>query len=192
MSISEVVLIAVTFVLVCITGWYAWETRLIVKNMERDREAMHRPFLSFQVISWDAATLKLRIQNVGGGPAFGIEGKIESRTKDGVDSFLWTYPFLGANKYEEFGFPAPEGSKAEDRFRFEKISESIFDVRAIFKYSASSGRVYELNDSIPIAKVTKDWVDSKMLVTADHPDRIMPRIAKTMEEIQKDLKEFHR
>ena len=192
MTTGEFVLVAVTFILVCITAWYAWETRLIVKNMERDREASHRPLLSFQVVPWDGVNLKLRIQNVGGGPAFGIEGKIEAGTKHGVDSFPWSYPFLGVDKYEEFGFPMPEGTSTQDRFSFEKIRERISVVRAIFKYSAVNEQAYELNDSIPIAKVTKDWVDSKMLVTADHPDRIMPRIAKFLEEIIKELKKSYR
>lgn len=188
MNAGDWVQIIVTVILVVITGWYAWETRCIVKNMEKDREEMHRPVLTFQLISWEASLLKLRIQNVGSGVAVDIDGKIESKTKSGLASFPWSYPLLCAGQYEEFGFPMTEGGNIEDRFRLQKIRENVIEVGATFKYKSTSGADYELNDGIQIKKVTDDWVASRMLVTQDHPDRIMPRIAKTLEGIKEALR----
>lgn len=179
--------VAVTVVLVGITGWYAWETRRIVRNMEQDREQMHRPVLTLQLIAWQANLLKLRVQNVGSGAAVDVEGTIESKTKAGVVSFPWSYPLLCAGHYEEFGFPMPQGAN-EDRFNFKKIMENVVEVRAKFMYKSTAGAVYQLNDLIPIQKITNDWMTSRMLVTQDHPDRIMPRIAKTLEDIEKELR----
>ncbi len=191
MNAGDWIQIAVTIMLAGITGWYAWETRRIVRNMEKDREEMHRPVLAFELISWDASLLKLRIQNVGSGVAVDVRGTIESTTKSGSASFPWSYPLLCAGQYEEFGFPTPQGASNEDRFRFEKIRENVVEVQAKFKYRSTRGVDYQLNDSIPVQKVTNDWVTSRMLVTQDHPDRIMPRIAKTLEGIEKELEKLH-
>lgn len=191
MSAGDWIQVSITVILVLITGWYAWETRRIVRNMEHDREEMHRPALSLQLISWQATALKLRIQNVGGGPALDIEGTIESRTKDGINLFSWSYPFLNVDKYEEFGLPMPKDSKTEDRFNFEKIRQNVLEVQAKLDYKSLGGVLYKLDKIIPVEKITEDWVNSKMLVTGDHPDRIMPRIAKTLEGIEKQIKELH-
>jgi hypothetical protein len=181
----------ITVVLVLITAWYAWETRRIVRNMENDREAMHRPVLAFQLVAWQAGFLKLKIQNVGNGVAVKIEGKIESDIKTGSASFPWSYTLLCANQYEEFGFPMPEGSSTNDRFKLDTIKEKVIQVKAEFAYESVTGKKYVLEDSLPIQKITQDWVASRMLITQDHPDRIMPRIAETLENIKKEMEKFH-
>ena len=123
--------------------------------------------------------------------ACNIEGTIESKTKSSPVSFPWSHPLLSAGKYEEFGFPVPESANHEGRFRLEKIRENIVEVHARFEYRSLRGENYKLDYSIPIEKITNDWVSSKMLVTQDHPDRIVPRIAKTLERIREELAKMH-
>jgi hypothetical protein len=177
-----------TVVLVIVTFLYVRETRQMVRNMEREREEMRRPVLTFQLIAWIATALKLRIQNVGSGVAKNIEGTIESRVKSsGSARFSWSCPSLSAGQYEEFGVPMPEGTRKGDCFTLKVIQESIIDVRAKFKYKSTMGLEYELDDTIPIEKVTDDWVKSGMLVTEDRPERIMPRIAKALQDIAAHL-----
>jgi hypothetical protein len=188
MNAGNWIQVAVTIILVGITVWYAWETRRIVKNMERDREELHRPLLTFQLISWQPRLLKLRIQNVGSGVAVQVEGEIKSILKDGAASIPWSYPLLAGGNFEEFGFPMPPGASHNDAFGLDSIKDKIVEVRAQFKYKSTNGKSYELNTSIHIQKITEDWLASKMLVTQDHPDRIMPRIAKTLEKIEEKLK----
>ncbi len=40
---------------------------------------------------------------------------------------------------------------------------------------------------IDIEPLSADWLDSRMLATADHPERLIPRIAKGIEDIAKVL-----
>lgn len=183
-------LVVPSVVLACLTAWYAWETRRIVKRMDKEREEMSRPILTLQIVPWQANALKLRIQNVGNGAAIGVEGAIETETKSGVASVPWSYPLLGPDKYEEFGFPLPPGGSDNDRFSFNAIKEKVVEVRAKFTYKSVSGAKYQLQAEVPIEKVTKDWEDSRMLVTQDHPERIPPRIAAALEDVAKKLGEL--
>jgi hypothetical protein len=192
MNIGDWIQLTITILLVGITGWYAWETRRIVRNMERDREEIHRPLLILQLISWEAHLLKLRIQNVGGGGAIGIEGKLESKNKEGSNVVSWSYPVLCSNQFEEFGFPVPEGGSKKDQFELESIKDRVVEIKADFIYKSTYGINYELKDSIPIQKVTQDWIESHMLATQDHPERIMPRIAKTLEKIEISLRNINK
>ncbi len=72
MTEASWVLVGVTIVLVLLTAWYATETHRTVKRMDREREETSRPVLTLQLIPWQPQLLKLRIQNVGNGPAVGV------------------------------------------------------------------------------------------------------------------------
>lgn len=178
-------LVGVTIVLVIVTAWYATENRRMVKRMDQEREELSRPVLTFQIIPWQPQLLKLRIQNVGNGPALQIKGTIESVRRSGSVNIPWSYPILAASKYEEFGFPTPSGASNEERFRLDEIRSNVIEIRAKFRYSSASGSQYELNDSIQIQQLTDDWSASRMMATQDHPERIMPRIAKALEDLAK-------
>ena len=124
----------------------------------------------------------MRIQNVGLGAAFGVVGKIEADTKSGIISTPWSYPVLGVDKYEEFGVPVSDNKR---EFDFNAIRLNVTKMGAKFTYKSISGVEYRLEDSIDVQKLAADWVVSQMLVTQDHPDRIMPRIAKAIEDLKK-------
>ena len=77
----------------------------------------------------------------------------------------------------------PPGATDNDRFSFNVIKEKVVEVKARFTYKSIYGVQYELKESIQIQKVTSDWVESRMLITQDHPERILPRIAKALENL---------
>ena len=181
-------LVGVTSVLAILTGWYAIEMRRTVNRMDRAREEVSRPVLAFQVIPWQPQLLNLRIQNVGGGPAVGVKGTIEARLKPGSANIPWSYPLLGAGKYEDFGFPAPPDSGTEERFGLHAIRAKVIEVRADFVYKSVAGCEYELKDSIQIQQLTDDWLASRMMVTQDHPERMWPRIAKALEDLVRNTR----
>jgi hypothetical protein len=114
-----------------------------------------------------------------------VKGTIEAILKSGSASIPWSYPLLAAGKYEEFGFPTPPGTSNEDRFRLDAIRSKVTEVRAKFAYKSVAGRQYELMDSIQIQDVTDDWIASRMMATNDHPERLLPRIAKALEDLVK-------
>ena len=96
----DTITIGLTVVLILITGWYAYETRRIVNRADQEREALTRPVLVFTLIPWTANNVKLRVENVGVGPALGITGTIGS-VVDGNDlTVSWQYPCLASGKFE--------------------------------------------------------------------------------------------
>jgi hypothetical protein len=83
MTEADWALVGVTAVLVLITFWYATETHRTVSRMDRQREEMSRPVLTFQLVPWQANLVKLRIQNVGSGPAIKVIGTVQTRCNKG-------------------------------------------------------------------------------------------------------------
>ena len=193
MEVATWALFVATIVLVFVGIWYTTETRRIVKRMDREREALTAPLLTLQIIPWGPQILKLRVQNLGSGPAINIRGHIRARTQQGSRSTPWSYPVLGPGHYEEFGFPeddtlAPEERVAGERFNLEAIRATYVEVQGDFTYKSSFGREYELDDVIDVQAVTEEWIESRMMATQDHPDRILPRIAKALEEISRQAR----
>lgn len=176
-------LVGVTIVLVILTGWYAVENHRMVKRMDREREEFSRPVLTLQLIPWKAKLLKIRIQNVGKGLAVGINGVIESVRKSELVSTPWSYPLLDNGKYEEFGFPVPPTASEKERHGLDEIRSEVIEVKAGFVYESVYGHKYEMKDCIDIQQITDDWIYSRMMTTEDHPERILPRIAKALDKI---------
>lgn len=187
MTEAEIAILVVTSVLVVVALWYAAETRRIVNRMDRQLEATTKPILVFSVIPWQARAVKLRIANAGPGPAHEIEGLVEASGDGAHEKFKWSYPVLMPGKYEEFGFPSAPGASSEERFRIDKITGRFSLVRADLSYSSGSGRKYSLQQSIDVSRLTSDWIESRMMATQDHPERLTPRIAKALESIASTL-----
>ena len=185
MTAETVPIVVLTGLLVLVTLWYATETRRMVSRLDRQQETVTRPVLTFQLIPWHAKVLKLRIENVGAGPAFDVQGTVEAFTSDGPDTFPWSYPLLGSGRYEEFGIPAPANASSQERFNLDAIRARVSALRAAFTYRSAAHRPYTLDTTINVTNVTQDWVDSQMMATEDHPDRLLPRIAKALEDIAK-------
>ncbi len=182
--------VGVTFVLALLTGWYAWATHQIVRRMDRQQEEMVRPWLTFEMVPWQPNLLKLRVGNVGPGSALNIKGEIRASLKNGESVAVpWSYHLLPPNKYEEFGFPMPADAPNDARFRLGEINKRVATTEAHFTYSSVSGYQYKLDDAIPVERITSDWINSRMLATEDHPDRLLPRIAKALEDLAKDARQ---
>ena len=184
LTLATWVLAVVTTVLAILTGWYAYSTHRIVRRMDREREEKSRPSLTFQLIPWEANMLKLRMQNLGPGPALKLKGTIETVLKNGSSASVnWSYPLLASEKYEEFGIPMPGDAGNTSAHEFNKIRQNVASARARFSYQSSSGRQYCLDETIDMASITEDWVTSRMMATEDHPDRVLPRIARALEKL---------
>jgi hypothetical protein len=150
--------------------------------MDKEREARERPVLAFHLVPWAPTLVKLRIQNVGLGPAFAISGAIEGESEGKLFSSPLIYSLLAPGKYEEFGFPAVDGD-AEGRFRTDKVRDRFESIRARFTYEAATGKNYKLDYIINVRDVTDSWVKARLMATEDHPERLMPRIAKALDKI---------
>jgi hypothetical protein len=129
----------------------------------------------------------LRVQNTGGGAAFNVDVSISAVVDGQKIEVPWKHGALQLAAYEEFGVPhPPEASQVS--FNIDWLREHVSDVRVQGNYQASTGKVYTINQPLHLREVTDSWIESRMLVTADHPDRLGPRIAKTLEDIRDALK----
>ena len=182
-------LVIVTAFLAVGAFWYAVATHRIVDRMDKEREDRSRPFLAFHLVPWQPKLLKLRIQNIGPGPAFAIKGRVEAVGDGGEASFQWSYSVLVPGKFEEFGFPPDPTTNAEERFNLDIIRQRFKTVSADFTYKSASGREYPLREAINVLDVTDDWIASRMLTTQDHPERLLPRMAKALDDIVKVLRD---
>ena len=179
-------LVAGTLILAVVAAWYAFETHRIVDRMDKEREAKDRPTLAFHLVPWGPKTLKLRIQNVGIGAAFALKGDIEGFLNgERVGAYPWSYQVLAPGKYEEFGFPTEPSASPDDRFNMDAVRGRFERVHAYFTYKSASGREYVLDDTIRVRDITAEWIASRMMATQDHPDRLLPRMAKALDEIAK-------
>jgi hypothetical protein len=72
MFVASVVLSIATAVLVCVTGYYAFQTKRMAETMRESLEAQMRPFVVVQVKNREtnAQLLDVIVRNCGGGPAF--------------------------------------------------------------------------------------------------------------------------
>ncbi len=181
-------LVAASGLLSVFAGWYAYETHRVIHRMDLERENQSRSWLAFQVVPWRASLLKIRVENLGPGPAVEIDGKVEAVWDNGNYSFPWSYALLAPGKYEEFPFPGPSDTPRAARFRLENIRAHVKEVRATLNWRSASGHDYSLDKRIAIGQLTEDWVSSEMLATEDHPERLVPRIAKALEDIADHLR----
>ena len=179
-------MVGITGVIALLSIGVFWHNHKIIRRMDLQREESSRPNLVFQLLPWRPGLVKLRIENVGAGPAIDVLGTITGENKHGKPaSFEWDYPVLGPGKYEEFGLP-PSQATGEERFRLERIRERLKAVGAEFTYTSGSKKKYVLSQTIEIEPLTSSWLESRMMATEDHPERLIPRIAEGIEAIAKN------
>jgi len=182
MVVATWALVVVTFWLAVGAAWYAIETHKMVDRMDKEREAHGRPVLAFHLVPWEAGLVKLRIQNVGLGPAFSISGAIEAESSGEPLSSPLQYSLLTPGSYEEFGFPVIDND-SETRHRTEKVRQHFESIRARLTYKGADGKGYVLDDTINVRELTDSWIEARMMATQDHPERLMPRIARALDKI---------
>ncbi len=70
---------ALTFALVCVTIWYAWQTQQMVREMASARAAAVRPALRLDYGVLPEGLVFLVLENVGVGPAVQVSVQLEIR-----------------------------------------------------------------------------------------------------------------
>jgi len=93
-----------TLILVIVTMAYVLFTRRMVVEMRKAREQEMEPVILTTIIAIGAKECKLRIQNVGFGPAINMKAEITNKADRG-DTQIWNYPAMISNGYEDFFLP---------------------------------------------------------------------------------------
>jgi hypothetical protein len=104
------------FVLVCITGYYAWQTRQMAIEMKSARQYEFTPFLKVIPARLTLGdSLDIRLTNIGFGPAKNIRGKIMLQPAD--KDLEFAFPYLSPKDERFF----------RDPFKLEGNAKSLSD-----------------------------------------------------------------
>jgi hypothetical protein len=99
----------VTFVLACITAYYAFETRRIARaaaeqaqELRQQRISASQPVIWPKVVGWEVYILKAAFENIGNGPALDIDIFIGCGEEPICDHVRHSYMVAGEKKEHYF------------------------------------------------------------------------------------------
>lgn len=166
-SYASLILVAVTVVYVILTWRLVLETR-------RAREAESEPQLIATLIPIAAMLVKLRISNVGRGPALDIQANIFLEPNKGDDISTWRHPALLSNAYEDFRL---EG----DNNYLDKLAANYDRLIVDLEWHDSLKRKETKKYEIDLKRLLEGWTKAKFLV---HPDDLPIQLAKIRDELK--------
>ena len=185
-DIATIILAISTVVLVCVTGYYAKQTKKTVAVLEKTAELSIRPHLkgTFQYMGPVAGDLM--IKNVGNGPASKIK---LSYWVEGNDSTKrsWTKPLMMPDEFDEFFIPKNE-KEYELGHDYLINNQTIMKIKG--EYFDILDKQYNINDTIDITSYLKQL--KKTSVRHQEPsDREIQRgienISKSMKSIDEEF-----
>ncbi|WP_321430844.1 hypothetical protein [uncultured Methanolobus sp.] len=168
---------ALTAILVIITGYYAYQTRVMVKEMEAARLHQFIPSLkATHTRLYLGDGFHIKISNIGMGPAKNIRGNLKLEPDGEKVDFV--YPMLYPK--ESFSLSSPfktESSRIASDFK--KVS-----MTACFEDIANSS--YSANDSFTIADISKvkndEYKRDKMVDALKSIETELKTIARAIEK----------
>lgn len=183
-DIATIVLAISTIVLVCVTGYYAKQTRNTVKVLEKTAELSIRPHLKGTFQTMGPVAGNLLIKNVGNGPA----NKIElSYWIDGNDDTKrnWVKPLIMPNESEEFFIPK---NKNETESSMDYFKNNPTKIRIVGKYFDVLEKEYLINDSVDVTTYIKQFEHT----TVRYKEPAEEKISNTLKKISESLDKIER
>jgi uncharacterized protein YoxC len=188
-EIGAFVLAASTIVLVCVTGYYAKQTKTTVKVLEQTAKLSVQPHLkgTFQQIGPVAGDLLIR--NVGNGSAnrinlsYWIEGKDETKRN-------WTKPLMMPNDDDEFFIPKNE---KESIFEGDYFKQNQTTIRIVGEYYDILGNKYEINDSIDITAYVKQWEQTQVRYKEEPEEKVrssIEKISRSVDDVGREVRKL--
>lgn len=177
--------ILLTLALVLITAYYAWQNRRMVDEMREARIAQILPRLRPTVHSLGAGLGRLRVVNVGPGPAIDVD--LEIRMEPGNDWVVrWTAPVIGPGEHHDF-WPRDAGQSTGAILRLDALTERYQDFRIIGSMQDVVGRHHVIDERFEI----REWW-SLIVLSGRNLDRDWTeQSAKHLETIAKEIRKFN-
>jgi len=145
----------------------------MVREMRQAREEENEPQLVATLIPFPILNVKLRIHNVGRGPALSIQAEIRLEPANNTQISTWFHPALLSNAFEDFILPGRE-------FSLEKLAsqhdEVIIDLHWLHSLSRSHNASYKIN----LKQQKEGWKKVRLLV---HPDDTATQLGKIKDEL---------
>jgi hypothetical protein len=161
--------------LVIITAIYVFLTWRMVSEMRQAREAENEPQLVSSLIPLGAMLLKLRISNVGRGPALNIKAVIRLESSKDHEEVIWSHPLLLSNGHEDFRLPGDNKNNYLD-----KLASSYDKLIVELQWQNSFQRRQDSKYVIDLKQQLDGWTNAKFLV---HPDDISVQLGKIKDEL---------
>jgi len=152
----------------------------MVREMRQAREAENEPQLVATLIPFPILNVKLRIHNVGRGPALSVKAEIRLEPANNTQTSTWLHPAVLSNAFEDFILPGRE-------FSLEKLAsqhdEVIIDLHWLNSLSHSRSANFRIN----LKQQKEGWDKVGLLV---HPDDTATQLGKIKDELTHIRKHF--
>jgi len=164
-----------TIVLVCVTAYYAYQTKKTVEQMEKARRQQVLPVLKASLIFPGPAIIYLRIQNIGLGPAININATI--KIEPGSHSHEWLAPILNKDEYRKFLLPLSSFEEILATYERIIITGSFGDIFGTKHQIIENLDVKKLLNSLKTQPITELWIDPYPLKALDKINDNLKKIA---------------
>ena len=174
---SGAVIAFATIALVCITGYYAFQTRQTTKAIKKSSELSIRPHLKGSVNVLGISSVVMHISNVGTGPANNVKLEYWRDTESDLKR-KWGRPFLMPNDGDDIFIQDRNGKTVVKMDYFEKNNYVI-----ILKgeYEDTLGNKHKMDDSIDVTEFVKS------LSGVLYKEESLEKIADSLKSIESHL-----
>jgi hypothetical protein len=177
-----------TAALVAITGYYAWQTRQIAREMERARGAQLLPRLALDMKRLGAGNALLRVTNAGPGPALNVDVQL-SLHPDGLVRH-WTAPVVTSGESHDF-LPDPTEAAPNGRTHLDELTEAFEEVRLRGTCSDALGKQHPVADKLNLReywRLLREVQETVPQEPLQDMAKQLEKLAKTAEGITSELK----
>jgi|GEM_PF-1893432 len=173
---SNLILGAVTIAYVILT----WR---MVTEMRRARESESEPQLISTLVPLGAMRVKLRIQNVGLGPALQIAAQIQLQPESG-EAAIWQQPALISGAFQDFLIP----DKWTDQVpSFQQVAARYQKLIIRLEWSNVFGCKRHVTHEIDLQQLEHGWFSRYRLVQPDDLAEQLEAIRKELQGIRDEL-----
>jgi len=179
LTISTVVLALATIALVCITAYYAKQTKKTVGALDFSAKLSVQPQLVCSMFPFSLCNILLRVSNIGNGPAKDIRlnWRIESLPNSQIN---WNSSILIANEKQEFFIQTNRGHIETSMAYFQNNQTNLIIEG---EYVDILGERFSVNDTINatefctgLRQIAQRWEEDPMI-----------RIARSLEDIKREM-----
>jgi len=181
---SNDVLVAVTSVLVVLTGFYAFQTKKTVDVLKKTAEMEFLPKIKGHVHMVGPVHLHIRVSNVGKGSAIGLQVTFVVVGTNTVKR-NWTQPLFVPGDFQDFPIPKSE-SEEESSVPYFQENETKIEITSTF--SDILGKRHSNSESINISEFVRQF---KTTISIYH-EEYMNKISRNVDSISDELKNITR
>jgi len=185
---KELILITPNIVLVFITGVYVFLTWQLVKETRQAREAERKAYIAVFPVPMGQAHAKVRIQNLGRGPALDIHATLEL-VGSSKEENTWDWPVLQPNEYEDFLIPT---SNEQRSLTLRELAEMYEDLVVDIRWRSSFGKNEKSIFTFTLQNIVDGWYYSGRLIPTPSMDSSLHQIEKHLKKISRELETIRR